>query len=213
VRLDRPPTWADVSDDGRSVAMAVMEPGPAILIHDVLDNRRRTIPVPEQLSGINWRSDGKRIAAMTTNSANHLVVVDVERGEARTVTLQCGERCEFAWELIRLGPEWPYAAVTSETDTWIVNVETGALRHLAANTQSVGAWLGSYIYFTRAPGQTNWTGPVLFRVPGAGGPEERLFDGPIGCWDLWVGPDGRTVVCSMDESRLDLRLVDGLDGG
>ena len=34
--------------------------------------------------------------------------------------------------LIRLGAEWPYAAVTSETDTWIVNVETGALRHLAA---------------------------------------------------------------------------------
>jgi hypothetical protein len=49
--------------------MAVMQPGPAIVIHDVLDNRRRTIPVPEQLSGINWGRDGKRIAAMTTNSA------------------------------------------------------------------------------------------------------------------------------------------------
>jgi hypothetical protein len=105
---------------------------------------------------------------------------------------------------------WPYAAVTSEVDTWIVNVETGELRHVAARTDSIAAWRDSYIYFSRRGGQTDWPGTVLFRMPSAGGPEERLFEAPIDCGDLRLGPAGRTVVCAADESRLDLRLVVGL---
>jgi len=214
IRLERPASWAVVSADGQAVAMTVMEPGPAILIHDVIANRSRTIPVSEPLSALDWSADRKRIAAMTTSSANHLVLVDVDSGEARTVPLQCGERCEFAWEFIRFGPTWPYAAVTSETDTWIANVETGELRHLAADTYSIAAWRGPHIYFSRGGGQTTWPGPVLFRIPSAGGPEERLFDAPVGCAEeLQLGPDARTVVCALDESRLDIRLVDGLGGG
>jgi len=213
VRMKRPATWADVSDDGRSVAVAVVQLGPAVLIHDVLDNRSHTIPVPEPLSVLDWSGDKKWIAAMTTSSADHLVLVDVERRATRTVRLQCGGQCEFAWEAIRLGPEWPYAAITSEVDTWIVNVETGALRHLAASTYGIAAWRDSHVYFTRRGGQTEWPGYTLFRVPSAGGPEKRLFDAPVDCGEPRLGPDGRTVVCAVDESRLDLQLVDGLGGG
>jgi len=212
VRLDRTTHFSAVSRDGRSVAVAVTQPGPALLIHDVLANRNRTIPLPEPLSWLDWSGDGKRIAAMTADSADRLVLVDVEEGEARTVPLQCGERCEFAYEYIRLGPEWPWAAVTSEVDSWIVNVETGELRHLAADTVSVVAWRDSDVYFTRA-GQNGWLGLVLFRVPSAGGPEERLFEAPVGCPQVLLGPDGRTLACAEDESRLDLWLVDGLEGG
>jgi hypothetical protein len=212
VRRERSPTAAGISDDGDSIAIAIEQPAPAVLIYEVSDNRSRTIPVPEPLSSLDWSPDRTHIAAMTTNSADLIVVVDVEHGEARTVTLQCGDQCEFAWESLRFGPEWPYAAVTSEVDTWIVNLETGELRHVATDTWGVHAWQDSFIYFSRGSGQTDWPGYVLFRVPSSGGVEERLLDLPMDCGKLGIAPDGRTVVCTADESRLDLRLVDGLGG-
>jgi hypothetical protein len=90
VRMKRSATWATVSDDGRSVAMSVGQPDPVVLIYDVLDNRSRTIPVPEPLAGLDWSGDKKWIAAMTTSSADHFVLVDVEHRKARRVQLQCG---------------------------------------------------------------------------------------------------------------------------
>jgi hypothetical protein len=77
VRMKRPATWATVSDDGRSVAVSVGRPDPVVLIYDVLDNRSRTIPVPEPLATLDWSGDKRWIAAMTTSSADHLVLVDV----------------------------------------------------------------------------------------------------------------------------------------
>jgi predicted Ser/Thr protein kinase len=210
VRGERADTGAAVSDDGGSIAMAIARPEPAVLIHDVAAGRSRTIPVPEPLSQLDWSRDRAYIAAMTTSSTDRLILVDVERGEARTVTLQCGDRCEFAWEYIRVGPEWPYAAVTSEVDTWVVNVETGELRHVATGTWSVLDWQGSSIYVNRHLSQSDWPGPVLYRVPSDGGPEERLIELPVGCSDPRISRDAQTVVCPMDESRVDLRLVDGL---
>jgi dipeptidyl aminopeptidase/acylaminoacyl peptidase len=212
VRRKRSSTGAAISDDGDSIAIAIDQPAPGVLIYDVSDNRSRTIPVPEPLSLVDWSPDGTHVAAMTTNSADRVVVINVEHGEARTVRLQCGDQCEFAWESIRCGPEWPYAAVTSEVDTWVVNLETGELRHVATDTWGVLAWQDSFIYFSRGSGQTDWPGFVLFRVPSSGGVEERLLDLPVDCADFSVAPNGREVVCTADESRLDLRLVDGLGG-
>jgi len=40
--------------------------------------------------------------------------------------------------------------VTSEVDTWIVDVGTGELRHLAADTYSIVAWRDSDVCFTRS---------------------------------------------------------------
>ncbi|MDX1430687.1 MAG: hypothetical protein R3282_10375, partial [Rhodothermales bacterium] len=213
VRRERAATGASVSHDGRSIAIPIVRPAPAILIHDVVDNRNRTIGVSEPHSLLDWSRDGRHIAAMTTNSADHFFIVDVESGEVRIVTLQCGDQCEFAWEHIRFGPEWPYAAVTSEVDSWIVNVETGQLRHVATDTWGILDWQDSSIYVSRGRGQTDWPGFVLFRVPSDGGPEERLLDLPVACADLRISRDARRAVCSMDESRLDLRLVDGLGPG
>lgn len=210
VRQERGPTWVAASHDGDSIAILIKQPDLAILIHDLSDNRSRTIAVPEPLSMLDWSRDGTHIVAMTTNSADRIVVVDVESGEARTVTLACGDQCEFAYEGIHSGPEWPYAAVTSEVDTWIVNVETGELRHVAADTWNILAWQDSFIYFSRGGGQTDWPGNVLFRVPAEGGAEERLLDLPTMCKRFSIDPTGRSVVCEMDDSRLDLRLVDGL---
>ena len=100
--------------------------------------------------------------------------------------------------------------MTSEVDTWVVNLETGELRHVATDTWGVLAWQDSFIYFSRGSGQTDWPGYVLFRVPSSGGVEERLLDLPMGCGSFRLAPNGRAVVCTVDESRLDLRLVDGL---
>jgi len=213
VRRKRAATGAAVSNDGGSIAIAIGQPAPAILIHDVVANSSRTIPVPESLSILDWSRDGRHIAAMTTSSVDHLILVDVERGEAHTVPLQCGDQCEFAWEYIRFGPDWPYAAMTSEVDSWVVNVETGQLRHVATDTWSILEWRDSFIYFTRGSGLTDWPGMVLFRVPSDGGSEERLIEMPVDCKDFRISRDARTTVCSMDESRLDLHLVDGLRSG
>jgi serine/threonine protein kinase/WD40 repeat protein len=210
VRHERSPRGVAASPDGDAIAVTIERPAPAVLIHDLSDNRSRTIPVPEPLTGIDWSPDGTHIAAMTTSSADHMVVVDVERGEARTVILDCGDKCEFAAEGIRSGPEWPYVAVTSEVDTWIANVETGQLRHVATDTWTIMAWQDSFIYFMRGGGQTDWPGYVLFRVPDEGGPEERLLDLPLDCADYEIDRAGRSLVWVADESRLDLRLVDGL---
>jgi hypothetical protein len=209
-RLERATTGAAVSAAGGSIAMAIAQPAPAILIHDPTHNRSRTIPVPEPLSQLDWSRDGSRIAAMTTSSADHLILSDVERGDARTVTLQCDDQCEFAWEYLRFGPDWPYATVTSEVDSWVVNVETGQLRHVAKDTWSILDWQDSFIYFLRGSGQTDWPGMVLFRVSSDGGREDRLLELPTDCDDVRISRDARTAVCSMDESRVDLGLVDGL---
>jgi hypothetical protein len=190
------------------VALSIEEPSPTVLIHDLATNRGRSIPVPEPLSGIAWSPDGRHIVGMTTRSADRMIVVDVESGDATAVTLQCGTQCEFAWENIEFGPEWPYATITSEVDSWVVNVETGELRHLATDTWIVNAWHEGFIYFTRGSGQTDWPGWVLFRVPDSGGAEERLLDLPTACGEFSVDPVRQRVVCSGDESRRDLWLAD-----
>jgi hypothetical protein len=212
VRLEEPATAAAGSPDGNRIALVVETPTPAVLIHDLGGSSSRTIPVPEALSRVDWSPDGTQIAAMTTSSADRMIVIDVASGEARIVTLQCGDQCEFAWENIHFGPEWPYATITSEVDSWVVNVETGELRHIATDTWVVNAWQDGYIYFTRGGGQTDWPGWALFRVLEAGGEEERLLDLPLDCGDFEITPDGRSIVCAADESRLDIWIADGLAG-
>jgi hypothetical protein len=134
---------------------------------------------------------------MTKNSADHFVVADVESGEARRVKIECGERCEFAYEGIRTGPEWPYFAVSSEVDIWVLNAETGAVRQVAENTWNILDWQDDTIYFTRGPGQTEYSGHVLFRVPAGGGEEERLLNLPLNCISARIAPGGRTVACDI----------------
>jgi len=210
VRRERGPSSVAASYDGRSIAITVEQPSNAVVIHDLDNNRSRTLPVPEPLAMSNWSLDGKYLVAMTKNSADRIVVIDVQSGEARTVKLACGGQCAFAYEGIRAGPEWPYFAATSEVDTWVINAETGELRHVADDTWNILGWQNSFIYFTRGSGQTDWPGNVLFRVPAAGGDEERLLDLPTTCERIRLGPTGRSVICSMDESRLDLWVVNGL---
>jgi hypothetical protein len=212
LRLAESPNRTAGSPDSGAVALTIEEPSPAVLIHDLAANRGRSIPVPEPLSGIAWSPDGTRIVGMTTRSADRMIVVDVESGDATPVTLQCGTLCEFAWENIEFGPEWPYATITSEVDSWVVNVETGELRHIATDTWFVNAWHDGFIYFTRGSGQTDWPGWVLFRVPDGGGKEERLLDLPTACGDFKVDPARQRVVCSADESRRDLWLSDRVGG-
>jgi Tol biopolymer transport system component len=212
VRPEGFPTGVTATRDGNRIAITVERPENGLLIHDRTTNRNRTIPVPEPLSDADWSPDGRYLVGMTKNSADHVVVADVDRGEARRLALDCGDRCEFAYEGIRAGPRWPDFAVTSEVDVWVLNAETGTLRHVAENTWNILAWQDGSIYFTRGPGQTEWPGNVLFRVPAEGGAEQRLLDLPLNCGSLRIAPDGRTVACEMDESRLDLWVGDGLRG-
>ncbi len=102
-------TIRDVAAHGaRQIAFPVERPTPVVAIHDLVGNRSRTIPVPTPLSSLDWSPDGTHIVGMTTMLADQIVVVDVEAGEARTVTLACGDQCEFAFEGVVSGPTWPH---------------------------------------------------------------------------------------------------------
>ncbi len=207
-----------VSTDGRQLASATRQNGVVtLLLQELASTRVRRIPLPQVPSMLAWSPDDRFIAAMTDQSVDELMVIDVAAGTTRVVKLQCGERCEFAWEHVAAGNQWPLVAVTSEVDTWIANVETGALRHLASNTWYLTAWIGEWVYFIRAGGQTDYPGQVLFRVPAGGGPEQRLLELPLDCSDglgttgvPTMSRDGSRVICPVDQSKRDLHVISGL---
>jgi hypothetical protein len=100
-------------------------------------------------------------------------------------------------------------------DTWIANVETGALTHLAANTWYVIGWVDGWVYFVRAGGQTDYPGMVLYRIPAAGGAEERLLNLPVACAlasGVSLSLDATRVLCAVDESKRDLYVISGVLG-
>jgi hypothetical protein len=168
------------------------------------------LALPQEPSKLAWSPDDRFIAAMTAYSPDEMMVIDVAAGTTRTVTLQCGTQCEFAWENVAIGDAWPEVVITSEVDTWIANVETGALRHLAANTWYVIGWVDDWVYFVRAGGQTDYPGMVLYRIPAAGGTEERLLNLPVACAlasGISLSLDATRVLCAMDESKQDLYVI------
>jgi Tol biopolymer transport system component len=205
------------SPDGQSFAMvdAVRRKGqPAVVtLLDVQTGRTRDISLPEYPSDMAWSADGRHLGGMTTLSPNRVMTVDIATGTARSVELQCGDRCEFAYESIAIGPEWPLAAVSSQNDIWIANLETGAVRLLVADGWSAVAWLGDWVYFTRRAGQSAMRQEALFRVRASGGKEERLIDLPPDCEILTatISPDGRSVACGEVTVRQDIHVIDDFD--
>ena len=211
-RADSGLRWPNaLSTDGQVLASARLQGGQTTLfLHDLATGRAREVPVPQEPSGLAWSADNRFVAAMTAYSPDEMMVIDVAAGTTRTVTLQCGTQCEFAWENVAVGDAWPEIVITSEVDTWIANVETGALRHLAGNTWYVVGWVGGWVYFVRAGGQTEYPGMVLYRIPAAGGAEERLLNLPVGCalaMGVRLALDATRVTCAMDESKQDLYVI------
>jgi len=204
------------SPDGRTLAVVERDPQKgmpsAVTLLDVQTGRARVVPLPERPSGVAWSADGKHIGAMTALSPNRVMSVDVAAGTARSVQLDCGTRCEFAWETIAIGAEWPLAAVSSQNDVWIANLETGALRLLAVDGWDAVAWLGDWVYFSRRAGQTDRRQMVVFRVKESGGTAERLINLPPDCAeDLTVSRDGKSVACTEVTTRKDIRVIDDFD--
>jgi Tol biopolymer transport system component len=206
-----------VSGDGRKLAFAEERgSGSQLLVLELGSGRIEEVAMPEAPSSLAWSPDGQFIAAMTTSSPDRMMVADLSAATVRTVMLDCGARCQFAYEGVVAGADWPRVAVTSEVDTWIVDVETGGMRHLAERTWLVIEWVGDWVYFARGGGQTDSPGFVLFRVPAAGGAEERLLDIPLDCdfgWGIKLSRDGRKLACSVDGSQVDLHVIDGLGVG
>jgi dipeptidyl aminopeptidase/acylaminoacyl peptidase len=184
----------------------------AVTLLDVQAGRARGIPLPERPSGVAWSADGAHLGVMTALSPNRVMSVDLVAGTARSVQLDCGTRCEFAWETIAIGAAWPLAAVSSQSDIWIANLETGALKALAVDGWVAIAWLGDWVYFSRRAGQTSRRQMVLFRVKASGGTEQRLIDLPPDCAeDLTVSRDGKSVACVEVTTRKDIRVIDNFD--
>ncbi len=203
-----------LSGDGRILASALSQEGRfTLFLHDRTTGRARELTLPQQPSGMAWAPDGRHLVAMTTYSVDELMVIDAEAGTTRVVKLKCGSRCEFAYEGVAIGDAWPEVAITSEVDTWVANVETGALRHLATNTWYVIGWVKDWIYFGRSGGQTDYPGMVLYRIPAKGGAEERLLNLPVAC-DLNSGVqlslDATRVTCALNETKRDLYVISGV---
>jgi Tol biopolymer transport system component len=205
-----------LSVDGRILASGRSQGGRSTLfLHDLTTGRAREVTLPQEPSGMAWTPDGRHLVAMTAYSVDELMVIDVAAGTTRVVKLQCGDKCEFAWENVAIGDAWPEVVITSEVDTWIANIETGTLRHLAGKTWYVIGWVKGWVYLVRAGGQTDYPGMVLYRIPAAGGTEERLLNLPVEC-DLSYGArlslDGTRVTCGLNESKRDLYVISGVLG-
>ncbi|MDH4132065.1 MAG: hypothetical protein OEV95_09700, partial [Gemmatimonadota bacterium] len=219
-RRDRglPLQYLNPSPDGQTFALIERdrERGLAaeVTLLDTRGGRAQAIPLPERASGTAWSPDGRHLGAMTASSPDRAMTVDVGAGTARSVKLQCGDRCEFAYETIAMGPEWPFAAASSQNDVWTLNLETGAVRLLAADAWEAIAWLGDWVYFIRRVGQTDQRRRALFRVQASGGREERLINLPPECEDNFVAtvsPDGKSVACAELTVRQDIRVIDDFD--
>ena len=216
--VEQPLSRLTPSPDGGIFALIEAAPSSdlssALTLLSVPSGRAQVIALPEPVSDLSWSADGMHLGGMTVRSADRAVTVDVAAGTARSVHLQCGNRCEFAWEGIAVGPEWPWAAVTSQIDTWILNLETGVVRPLAADTWTAVAWLGDWVYFVRQAGQAGQARLVLFRVRATGGREERLIDFPPDCEEpVTVSRDGKRVACAEVTVRQDIRVIDDFDPG
>jgi dipeptidyl aminopeptidase/acylaminoacyl peptidase len=214
--VEQPLSRLAPSPDGSTFALIETVPSgdlsSSLTLLTLPSGRTQVIALPEPVSELAWSGDGMHLGGMTVRSPDHAVTVDVAAGTARSVQLQCGDRCEFAWETIAVGPEWPWAAVTSQIDTWILNLETGALRPLAADTWTAVAWLGDWVYFIRQAGQAGQARLVLFRVRASGGKEERLIDLPPDCEEpVTVSHDGKRVACAEVTAQQDIRVIDDFD--
>jgi hypothetical protein len=186
-----------------------------LVVHGVGGQGTREIPLPVESSYWDWSPDGTTLVGFTGGIPDSMLIVDVASGATRMLGLQCGSKCEFAAEMVVTGPEWPWAAVTSEVDTWIVNLETGALRHLASNTWGVVGWRGPWVFFYRTTGQTTRPTPVMYRIPAAGGPEEAVLEVPAACGTLpefAFSRDGTSFSCSAVSERNDVWVYDQVDG-
>jgi dipeptidyl aminopeptidase/acylaminoacyl peptidase len=219
VLLQRPDTAMRlshaISNDGRLLALATQDTAGVVTLnlHEMGTARVRRIPLPLGPSRLAWSADDRFLAAMTMTSADQIMVVDVVAEQAKLVTLQCGTRCEFAWENVAVGDAWPLVAITSEVDTWIANVETGALRHLVENTWYVNGWINDWIYFIRAGGQTEYPGMTLYRIPVAGGVEQHILNLPLDCdleSNVSLSPDGARLLCVVNQSQRDLHVIANL---
>jgi dipeptidyl aminopeptidase/acylaminoacyl peptidase len=214
--VERPVDKLLPSPDGQTFALVEVTPASdlssTLTLLSVATGRTQSIALPEPVSELSWSADGRHLGGMTARSADRVVTVDVAAGTARSVHLACDDKCEFAWETIAVGPEWPLAAVTSQVDTWVANLETGDLRHLASDTWTAVAWLGDWVYFVRQAGQTGQGHVSLFRVRAAGGKEERLIDLPADCEEpVAIAPDGKSVACAEITLRQDIHVIDDFD--
>ena len=112
-----------------------------------------------------------------------------------------------------MSSEWPYAAVSSEIDLWVVNLEDGTLRHLQDRTWNLLGWVGDDVWFYRNPNQRPDV-PMggVYRVPVAGGLEELVLEVPLDCggW-MRLAPGASGITCDVTEARLDLHVIDGFD--
>jgi dipeptidyl aminopeptidase/acylaminoacyl peptidase len=204
------------SPDGRYLALPEVRAGegggPVPVILEIATGRVEPLDVPEEPCELAWSPDGSRLAAMTMYRRDKILVIDRISGEGRLQQLQCDDRCEFAFEGMVMSPEWPYAAVTSEIDTWILNVDDGSLRHLQTGTWWVMGWIGDQVWFYRNASQRpDVRRGGVYRVPVAGGSEALVLDVPDDCGYLTVARDGSEVTCEALEVRRDIHVIDGFD--
>jgi DNA-binding beta-propeller fold protein YncE len=167
--------------DGNQIAWVELSDLNLLLLYDLRTRSERRVTLPFRSSAWAFSADGTRLAGMSGGDAKRMLVVDSGATTARVLDLACAEICEFAGEMIDLGPEWPWAVITSEQDLWVVNLETGVLRQIADVTWGAVGWRDPWIYFYRTIGQTGLPVPVMSRVPAAGGPEERFLEMPLEC--------------------------------
>ena len=179
--------------------------------------RRNILETGLFLAGVAWSPDGSKLvgtqAIATDPDAEQIRIVDVADGTVTVLELDCDTGCGFSsGEFIAMSPEWPFAAITSDDDLWVVNLDDGSLRSLAHGTAEVYRWtMDNWIYFSRsARNRDDSTVPGLFRVRSDGTDLQLVadIDDDCGLEQFSVAPDGMRAVCTVLQSEPDVKLVD-----
>ncbi len=209
-----------ISPDGSRLAEFEVDLGSGglqsqLAITDVATGRRRTFETGSVLVGLAWTPDGTKVVGTEAIAADPDVeivqLVDVSDGTATTLVLPCDSGCGFSSELVVMSPEWPFAALTSDADLWIVNLEDGSLEAIASRATLVYRWTSDgWIYFSRNNLSRDDTDQAaLFRIRANGTGEELIAEISSECslGEFAVSPDGSRAVCQVAESEPDVKLV------
>jgi dipeptidyl aminopeptidase/acylaminoacyl peptidase len=211
-----------ISRDGRRVAsINDKELGGgerSVLVVDISTGRTTELPAAHDVFSVAWSPDGQTLATAGYDTVNQVVVVELGDSSEVAVRLQCDTACSLWTSSLAFSPDGTRIALTDELGKglWIATLPDGHATRITDEAVVVLNWTENWIYFTRH--ETAASGkryPVIYRIAPAGGTPQLYARLPEDCarWDVSLSLDASTAVCSVEDSKPDVHIVENFDAG